>query len=123
MPNNLLPFSPAFLLIRIISVDHEDSHETVHYQCTHDSGCLIPSIPTLITRRVLFFSFHLLGGRGCSRVKWEGITRHDGILDYDVAGFAFAALLIIQIFHSGKFFRHIGKRLKTEAKEPDDCMT
>jgi hypothetical protein len=36
---------------------------------------------------------------------------------------AFAALLIIHMLLHWKFFRHIGKTLKTDAKEPDDRST
>jgi hypothetical protein len=36
---------------------------------------------------------------------------------------AFAALLILHLLLHLKFFRHIGKTLKTGAKEADDCST
>jgi hypothetical protein len=36
---------------------------------------------------------------------------------------AFAALLIIHMLLHWKFFRHIGKRFRADAKEPDDCST
>ncbi|HNX18065.1 MAG TPA: DUF4405 domain-containing protein [Methanoregula sp.] len=43
-----------------------------------------------------------------------GIARHDWILYHDIAGFAFAILLIIHLLLHWKFFRHINRRLTRE---------
>ncbi|MDD1687843.1 DUF4405 domain-containing protein [Methanoregula sp.] len=87
-----------------------------------DIGCLISFIPSLITGLVLYFFLPSGGGRGGSWVTWMGITRHDWVLYHDISSFAFAALLIIHLLLHGRFFRHIGKTLMYEGKEPDDNL-
>ena len=88
-----------------------------------DIGCVITFIPSLITGLVLYLFLPSGGGRGGSWITWMGITRHDWVLIHDVTSFAFAALLILHILLHWKFFGHIGKMLKPDAKAPDDCVT
>jgi hypothetical protein len=42
---------------------------------------------------------------------------------HNYTSLVFAALLIIHLVLHWKFFRNIGRNLKTEGKEPDDCST
>jgi len=76
-----------------------------------DIGCLITFVPMLITGLVLYFFLPSGGGRGGSWVTWMGITRHDWILWHDIAGFVFAALLILHLILHGMYFWNIRKCL------------
>ena len=88
-----------------------------------DIGCLITFILSLITGLVLYFFLPSGGGRGGSWVTWIGITRHDWVLWHDITSFSFAALLILHLLLHWKFFRNIGRNLKPEGKEQDECFS
>jgi hypothetical protein len=88
-----------------------------------DIGCLITFIPSLITGMILYFFLPSGEGRGGNWATWMGISRHDWILYHDIASFAFAALLILHLLLHLRFFHNIGKALKPEGKETEDCTT
>jgi hypothetical protein len=88
-----------------------------------DICCVITFIPSLITGLVLYLYLPSGEGRGGSWVTWMGITRHDWILYHDIASFAFAILLILHLLLHGKFFWHIGKHLKPDGKDEDECIS
>ncbi len=73
-----------------------------------DIGCLITFIPSLITGLILYFFLPSGSGRGGSWGTWMGITRHDWILCHDIAGFAFAALLVLHLILHWMYFRISG---------------
>lgn len=87
-----------------------------------DIGCLVTFIPSLVSGLVLF----LVLPEGGFRSGWAiylGLTRKEWVGLHNATSLAFAALLIIHMLMHWKFFRHIGKTLKTDAKEPDDRST
>ena len=84
-----------------------------------DIGCLITFIPSLITGLVLYFFLPSGGGRGGSWVTWMGITRHDWILWHDIAGFAFATLLILHLILHWMYFWNIRNGLTPGSKKSD----
>jgi hypothetical protein len=88
-----------------------------------DIGCLITFIPSLLTGLVLYFFLPSGEGRGGNWVTWMGISRHDWILYHDIASFAFAALLIIHLLLHVNFFWNIRKSLRTDVKDPDNCIS
>jgi hypothetical protein len=88
-----------------------------------DIGCLITFIPSLITGLVLYLVLPSGGGRGTSWSMYLGITRNQWVTMHDYTSFAFTALLIIHLLLHWKFFRHVDRNLKTDGKEPDDCIT
>ena len=88
-----------------------------------DIGCLITFIPSLITGLVLYLVLPSGGGRGNSWSLYLGITRSKWVTMHDYTSFAFTALLIIHLLLHWKFFRHAGRNLKPDGKEPDDRLT
>jgi len=88
-----------------------------------DIGCLITFIPSLITGLVLYLVLPSGGGRGNSWSMYLGITRSQWVTMHDYTSFAFTALLIIHLLLHWKFFRHVGRNLKMDAREPDDCSS
>jgi hypothetical protein len=88
-----------------------------------DIGCLITFIPSLVTGLVLYLVLPEGGGRGGGWATYLGIARNQWVMVHNYTSLVFAALLIIHLLLHGKFFRHIGRALKPDAKEPDDCST
>jgi hypothetical protein len=88
-----------------------------------DIGCLITFIPSLISGLVLYLVLPEGGGRGSGWAVYLGIVRNQWVTMHNYTSLMFAALLIIHLFLHWKFFRHIGKTLKKDATEPDDCTT
>ena len=88
-----------------------------------DIGCLITFIPSLITGLVLYLVLPEGGGRGSSWATYLGITRHQWVTMHNYTSLVFAALLILHLLLHWKFFRHVGRNLKMDGKEPDDCKT
>jgi hypothetical protein len=88
-----------------------------------DIGCLITFIPSLITGLVLYLVLPSGGGRGHNWSMYLGITRSQWVTMHNYTSFAFVALLILHLLLHVKFFRHIGRNLKPDEKEPADCLT
>jgi hypothetical protein len=88
-----------------------------------DIGCLVTFIPSLISGLVLYLVLPEGGGRGSGGATYLGIARNQWVTMHNNTSLIFAALLIIHLLLHWKFFRHIGKTLKTDAKEPDDGST
>jgi len=86
-----------------------------------DIGCLITFIPSLISGLVLCFVLPEGGGQGSGLATCLGIVRNQWVTMHNYTSLVFAALLIIHLLLHGKFFRHVGRSLKTDTKEPDDC--
>jgi hypothetical protein len=88
-----------------------------------DIGCLITFIPSLISGLILYLVLPEGGGRGSGWLTYLGIAKNQWVTMHNNTSLIFAALLIIHLLLHWKFFRHIGKTLKTGAKEADDCST
>ena len=86
-----------------------------------DIGCLITFIPSIVTGLVLYLFLPEGGGRGSGLATYLGIARNQWVTMHNYTSLVFAALLIIHLLLHGKFFRHVGRSLKTDTKEPDDC--
>jgi hypothetical protein len=86
-----------------------------------DIGCLVTFIPSLITGLVLYLVLPSGGGRGNSWVTYLGIARSQWVTMHNYTSLAFAVLLILHLLLHWKFFKNIGRNLKPDAKEPDDC--
>ncbi|MFA6362681.1 DUF4405 domain-containing protein [Methanoregula sp.] len=82
-----------------------------------DLGCLVTLIPTLITGLVLYV--YLPSGSGKGGTSWMGITRHDWVLYHDIAGFAFAALIILHLILHWMYFWNIRNCLTPGSKKAD----
>lgn len=88
-----------------------------------DIGCLITFIPSLISGLVLFLFLPSGVGRGGNWASYLGLARDQWVTMHNYWSLAFAALLIIHMLLHWKFFRNIGKKIRADAKEPDDCST
>jgi hypothetical protein len=88
-----------------------------------DIVCLIIFIPSLLTGLVLYLVLPEGGGRGSGWATYLGIFRNQWVTMHNYTSLVFAALLIIHLVLHWKFFRNIGRNLKTDGKEPDDCST
>jgi len=83
-----------------------------------DLGSLIAFIPTLVTGLILFL--YLPSGTGRGGASWMGISRHDWVLYHDIAGFAFAALIVVHLLLHWTFFRTLVRcRKLQECENPD----
>jgi hypothetical protein len=87
-----------------------------------DIGCLITFIPSLLSGLVLYLALPE-GGFRSGWASYLGLPRTQWVAMHNNSSLVFAALLIIHMLLHWKFFRHIGKTLKTDAKEPDDRST
>jgi hypothetical protein len=81
-----------------------------------DIGCVVAFIPSLITGLVLYFYLPSGGGRGTSWATFMGIPRGQWVLVHDYTSFVFATLLIIHLLLHWRFFKNIGKALRTGPK-------
>ncbi|MDO9323422.1 MAG: DUF4405 domain-containing protein [Methanoregula sp.] len=88
-----------------------------------DIVCLITFIPSLITGLILYLVLPEGSGRGGGWATYLGIARNQWVTMHNYTSLVFAALLIIHLLLHWNFFRHIGKALKPDAKEPGDCST
>jgi hypothetical protein len=88
-----------------------------------DIGCLITFIPSLISGLVLYLVLPEGGGRGSGWATYLGIARNQWVTMHNNTSLVFAALLILHMLLHWKFFRHLGRNLKPEGKEPEGCTT
>jgi len=83
-----------------------------------DLGSLITFVPTLVTGLVLYL--YLPSGTGRGGASWMGISRHDWVLYHDIAGFAFAALIVVHLLLHWSLFRTLIRGRKSQEGENPD---
>lgn len=82
-----------------------------------DIGCLIMFITSLISELVLYLVLPESGGRGSGWTTYLGIARNQWVPMHNNTSLVFAALLILHLLLSWKFFWHINRILTGKEKD------